>query len=168
MYKTELEEFEETGREVYQVTRDVWIQIHSNHILHWINATNEQLPINEQIQYIDINKRLCDDVIESSCFHKEQVERALRHNIEVSEEVLKDYAGLKEKIQAEQKAEQDAPRLTKDIFEILKAGDKITVNNYKLTVDKKEENSLILRIYKKRKQGIKLIIGDKAKISIGW
>jgi hypothetical protein len=154
-----LEQFEESGKEVYQVTKNEWIEIHKSHMLEWYNKTG----IAEGLQ-----NRLKTDEIESSCFHKEAVTGALKKNIDISTEVLKDYPGLKEKIKAEQERINSISVLTQEIYSTLTEGNKITVNGYKLTVYKKVNNKIICRIYRKQKQGIDLFIGERYNISIGW
>ena len=154
MYKSLLEQFEESGKEVYQVTKNEWINIMNDHYVNVCGYTQENFNTY--------------DKIEVECFHSGNVKKALENNLIVSEEVLKDYAELKEKVEIEKKKDAESPRLTKDIFNILNIGDKIKVNNYKLTVHEKDNNSLTLRLYKSRTKAIQLFIGDKANISIGW
>lgn len=153
-----LEQFEESEKEVYQVTRNEWVNIMYDHLVNTCKR-----PINE---FNNIDK------IEVECYHKEQVTGVLKKGIEVPAIVLNDYVGLKDKIISEQKAKQEKensiPVFTQDIFNTLKEGNKITVNGYKLTIHKKENKSIIARVYKKQKQAIELLIGERYNIVVGW
>lgn len=153
-----LNKFEETGKETYQVTQAEWVEIYKNHMIEWYIKTG----------IIDIKNRLEANKIESECFHRDNVRMALEKEIEVSEEVLKDYIGLKEQIQKKKEEKEKIPVFTQDIFNTLQKGNKITVNGYKLTVYNKNNNSLIARVYKKQKQAIELLIGERYNIVVGW
>ena len=84
-----LTQFEESQKEVYQVTRNEWINIKIDHMTEWYNKAK----ITEGLK-----SRLETEKIEASCFHREQVENALKKNVKVSAEVLKDYPELLKKI----------------------------------------------------------------------
>jgi len=156
---TLLTQFEESGKEVYQVTKQEWVQIYRSHMLDWYS----KIDITEGLQ-----KRLETDRIESECFHKEQVTRALKNGITVPENVLKDYIELMEKIKADQERINNIPLLTEDIYNTLTEGNRITVDGYKLTVYKKENNKITCRIYRKQKQAIELFINNRYNLVMGW
>jgi hypothetical protein len=153
-----LEQFEESGKEVYQVTQKEWLNIMYDHFINTCKRSAEE--------FYKVDK------IEIKCFHQSQVSGAIKKGIEVSEEVLKDYAGLKEqilsKLKAEEKKKNSTPILTEELYNTLQEGNKITVNGYKLTVYKKENKSIIARVYRKQKQAVELLIGDRYNIIVGW
>lgn len=168
-----LEQFEESGLEVYQVTQNKWIEIHNNHMLNWINQINKTLSENEKIK--DIENRLYANKIEAQCFHESNVFRALKDNKVVSEEVLKDYPQIIEEVKREIKAEEQkqrciesVPIFTQETFNSLNVNDKIKIGTQKVTVYKKENNDMICRLYKCRNKGIALTVGERYNISIGW
>jgi hypothetical protein len=153
--------FEESGKEVYQVSKNEWVSIMRD---HHINTCCR--PVNEFINHT---------LKEVELFHQQEVENALKNNIELPTIVLADYPSIIEKVeqvkareQAKKEAEELAPKLTQDIFNMLNIGDKITIGNTKVTVNKKENNELICKLYRSRTKGVALSIGDKANISIGW
>ena len=63
-----LNQFEESGKEIYQITKNEWVNIMRD---HFVNACKR--PLNEFEKY---------DKIEVECFHKEQVTRAIKNGIE--------------------------------------------------------------------------------------
>jgi len=153
-----MKQFEDSEKEVYQVTCQEWLNIMQDQLVNICNRSIEEFKVT--------------DTIEIKCFHKSQVEGAIRRGIEVPEIVLKDYPGIKEKIEKEVKAKQDKinsiPLLTQEIYNTLQEGNKITVNGLKLTVYRKDQNSIIGRIYRKQKQALELLIGERYNLVIGW
>ena len=169
--KTKFDLFLESEKEVFEITQTEWIEIHKSHMLKCWEITQMQ----ENIIFNDLKKRIEDDKAESILYHKEQVENALKNNIEVSQEVLKDYPTLKNEV--EQRKEQKRlreeylnllPKLTQEIFKKLNIGDKIKIDNHKVTVHKKEGTELICKLYRSKTKGIVLNIGDRSTITIGW
>jgi len=149
-----LKQFEAEGKEVYEVTREQWVNIMYD---QFVNVCSRSI---ELFNYTD--------KIEIECFHESQVKQALKEGIVVSELVLKDYAGLVENVQTKQTKIESIPILTKEICDSLQVGNKITVDGCKLTVYRKDENSIIARIYRKQKQAYELIIGERCKVIMGW
>jgi hypothetical protein len=169
--KTLLELFEESGKEVYEVTRSEWIEIHKDHTLNWIKEINKTLSKDEQIK--DIGNRLHTDSIEAGCFHQAQVERALKDGIEVSEIVLKDYKGMKDKIKAEQNRQEEIRKskieLTYDMVKDIKKNTKIMINNIKYTLIEKDTNCIVCKPYRSKNKAYQLPLGQLInKFSIGW
>lgn len=169
--KTLLEIFQESGKGIYEVTRNEWVEIHKSHALKCINAINKMSDINEQIT--DIEKRLYNDKIESESFHKAQVERALKDGIEVSEIVLKDYEGLKDKIKAEQNRQEEIRKskieLTYDMVKDIEENTKIMINNIKYTLIEKDTNCIVCKPYRSKNKAYQLPLGQLInKFSIGW
>lgn len=126
-------------------------------------------------KFNDIEKRLQDEEQEARCYHRQEVEEALEEGLSISAEILKDYPTLLKEVEErkERKRLRDErikalPKLTEDIFETLKVGDKIKIDNHKVTVYKKEGNNLICRLYRSKTKAICLKIGDRATITIGW
>jgi len=152
-----LTQFEITEKEVYEVTQNEWLTIIQDHLINTCNRSIEEFNASSKT--------------EIKCFHREQVERALKKGIEIAEIVLKDYPTLKSEVKAKQDKINSIPLLpvfTPDIYDTLQEGNKITVNGYKLTVYKKEEKSIIARIYRKQKQALELLIGERYNIIMGW
>jgi len=151
-----LDEFEKSGKEVHEVTKQEWVDIMIDHYKSF-NQYNTQSYHGE------------GDKIEFECFHKEQIERALRNNIIVDENILKDYPQLKEKIQRQIEKEQSVPIFTEDIYNTIVEGQKIVVNgHYKLTVYKKFKNGITARLYRSKKKAVDLLIGNRYTIELGW
>jgi len=149
-----MQKFEAENKEVYEVTQNEWLTIMQDHLVNTCGRSIELFN--------------ATDKIEIECFHKSQVEQALKKGIIVSELVLKDYVGLVEKVQAKQTKIESIPILTKEICDSLQVGNKITVDGCKLTVYRKDENSIIARIYRKQKQAYELIIGERYNLVMGW
>lgn len=156
-----LEQFENSGKEVYQVTQNEWVNIMKD---HFVNSCKR--PEQEFNTY---------DKIEVKCFHKSKVEGALKNGSIVPETVLKDYPGIMEEVKKEiereelkQKQYKNIPIFTQEIFNNLNIGDKITVGVQKVTVYKKEKNTLVCKLYRCKKQGIELIVGGRYNIKMGW
>jgi hypothetical protein len=159
--KSLLKQFEESEKEVYQVTQKEWINIMKEHFVNSCNRSEKEFNTY--------------DKIEVECFHKSSVEQALKKDIEVSEIILKDYPGLIEQIKIEiekekfkQKQLEATPIFTLELFNSLTKGDKITIGLQKMTVCKKENNSLICKLYRCKRKGIELTIGERCNIKIGW
>lgn len=155
---TKLEQFEESGKEVYQVTQKEWVEIMEDQHVNVCNRSQEEFD-----KYIKQEVQL---------FHKEQVFNALKDGIEISEEVLKDYPDMTEKLKIykrKQAEKESIPTITKEIISNFSEGDKITIDgHYKVTLHKKENDSIICKIYRKQKQAIILSIGDRHTLSKGW
>lgn len=149
-----LTQFEDSGKEVYEVTCQEWANIMKD---HFINSCNRSID-----EFNNTN------IIEVKCFHREQVYRALEKGIEVPEIVLRDYPTLKSELQTKQDKINSIPILTQDIFNTLQEGNKITVNGSKLTIHKKKDNSIVARIYRKRNKGLELIVGERYSLVMGW
>lgn len=169
--KTLLELFEESGKEVYEITRSEWIEIQKDHTLNWIKAVNETLNKDEKIK--DIGNRLYADSIEARCFHKAQVERALKDGIDVSETILKDYEGMKDKIKAEQNRQEEIRKskieLTYDMVKDIEENTKIMINNIKYTLIGKDTNFIVCKPYRSKNKAYQLPLGQLInKFSIGW
>lgn len=154
-------QFEDSGKEVYQVTQNEWVTIMTD---HFVNTCGHNLENVEKY-----------DTIEFKCYHQENVKRALKSKLDVSEEVLNDYPSLKKIIQIEDEREQERierinniPVLTDSTFNLLNVGNKITVNGQKFTIHKKEDQSIIARLYRKQNQAMKLHIGERYSIIVGW
>lgn len=156
---SKLDQFFESGKKVYEITQQEYIGIKIDHMLKWY----EKAGITENIE-----KRLETDKIEAECFHRDQVTWALKDNIAVPEKVLEDYIGLPEKIKEKQERINSIPLLTQELYSTLQEGNKIIVDGYKVTVHRKEDNKIICRLYKKRKQGIELYLNNRYNIIVGW
>ena len=156
---SKLDEFEQSKKEVYQVTQREWIDImHDQHVIQ-CHRTEEEF-----------NKYTMQEV---QCFHKLQVREALKQGIEVPENVLADYPTLKQEVENKLKAEQERYNsqvpLTAELLNVLQNGTKLTINNTKCTVYKKTENSLIIKLYKARTKGVELFLNERFnQFSIGW
>lgn len=152
MIETLLTKFEETGKEVYEITKQEWEQIAYNHHLKVDPYFYENLVR-----------------IEAISFHYDQVRTALEKGLTVPEEVLKDYKELKEQIKKKKAEYEKIPLVTKEVMNLFNEGDRITLNKqYKLTVYKKTENTLILKLYRSKTKGIEVKEGDRYYINIGW
>jgi hypothetical protein len=153
-----LNDFENSNLEVYEVTKNKWVEIMQNHMITWYNESD----------ITDINKRLENDNLEASLFHKEQVSKALKQGITVHEEVLKDYEGLKEEIENKLLEESQKPRITQADINNLKIGDKFKLNDYKLTVYKFENENVVAKLYRSKTKAILIKNGDDGIITLGW
>lgn len=110
------------------------------------------------------------DLLECNLFHKEQVYRALLKNIEVSEFVLSDYEEslqdkAKQEIEKIKQIESEKSLLSSTDLEI---GDKLILENIKVTFIKQDENDLYFRIYKKHKKCFVIKNNTMIKHTIGW
>lgn len=156
---SKLEDFEKSGKEVYQVTLSEWLDImHDQHVIQCHRTEQEFSQCTMQ---------------EVKCYHKQEVTGALKEGIEVPANVLFDYPTLKQEIENKLKAEQKQYNkqipLTTELLNMLQEGTKLTINNTKVTVYQKTENSLIVRLYKAHKKGVKFLLDDRFnQFSIGW
>lgn len=155
---TKLEQFEESGKEVYQVTQKEWVEIMEDQHVNVCNRSQEEFD-----KYTKQEVQL---------FHKEQVFNALKDGIKISEQALKDYPDMIEKLEIykrKQAEKESVPIITKEIILNFSEGDKITIDgHYKVTLYKKENDSIICKIYRKQKQAIRLSIGDRHTLVKGW
>lgn len=169
--KTLLDIFEESNKEVYEVAKNEWINIIKDNTLNYIKELNNSLSSDRKI--IDIENRLENEVLEAICFHREQVENALKNNIQVSDEVLKDYIGLKEKILEDKikaiEKEKSKILLTYENMKELKINAKIMIDNYKMTLKEITNNYIICKPYRSKNKLWKISLNEKVNnFSIGW
>ena len=162
-------EFLESNIEVYELTQNEWVEIHNNHMMECWKITQQQ----SNIKFNDINKRLERETIEAKCFHKAQVESALKNGLEVSKTVLKDYEGLNEQIKERQRKaiEKENSRilLTYDMIKDIKANTKLVIDGYKVTLKEIKEDCIICKPYKTRNKTWKVSLNCKiSKFAIGW
>jgi len=156
---SKLDDFEQSKKEVYQLTQNEWLVImHDQHV--------NQCGRTEQ----EFNQYTAQEV---KCFHREQVREALKEGISVPEKVLADYPTLKQDIENKQKAEQEKYNkqipLTSELLATLQNGNKIMVNGNKLTVHHKTDNSVIARLYKSHNKAIELFVNERFNsFIIGW
>lgn len=156
--KTLLDFFEESGKEIFEITQKEWVNISLDNIKY----CDSLLGINTDEVTLEIKTGEAED------YHKNIVLEALRNNIIVSNEVMKDYPNLIEVVNNERKEEQQKIELINYLPE-LKEGVKITVDGSKLTIVNKDKDSILCRLYRSRKKGIRINLTDKLNsFSIGW
>ncbi len=156
---SKLDNFETTGKEVYQVTQNEWIDIMYDQHVNQCGRTEQEFN-----QY---TKQ------EIECYHKQEVRKALEKGISISEKILADYPNLKQEVENKLRVEQERYNnqiaLTPELLATLQDGNKIMVNGNKLTVHHKTDNSIIARLYKSHNKAIELFINERFNsFVIGW
>ena len=149
-----LEKFMNENKEVYQVTKNEWVEIMRDHHLNSCNRTQEEFE-NHTKQEVE-------------CYHLEQVRNALKQEISITEAVMLDYPGLIEKTQARKQEEQNKPKITLEQIQNLKINDKIMIDHYKFTVHSITDNKVVARLYKSKRKAIEITEGMYGKLSLGW
>lgn len=132
--------------------------------------------LNEVIKYYKENAKMCKmNKIQTESYlrdvkinHKIEVLNAYKKGIELRNEVIEDYRGDIENIKNMNEKENKI-YIDDNFIKALKEGCKLTIDDFKVTVVKIKENSIILRLYRKKKKGIELCVGDKINsYSLGW
>jgi len=153
-----MQQFDESGKEVYQVTCQEWINIiYNQHVVICNRSTEEFETVTKQ---------------EATMFHYEQVFGALKKGIIVDSLIVAGHPRIKDELNRYNQRQLEKlaiPVVTEEVYSSLNEGDKITINNhYKVTVYKKELNKIICKIYRCKNKAVNILIGDRYNISIGW
>lgn len=148
-----LDRFELEGKEVYQATRNEWVEIMKDHELTW------------GLSLEDFERYTRQDV---EVYHKQETYSAFKKGIAIPDEVLRDYPEFKAMLDKEHKKEEAYNSLPLVAELQLKEKDKVIIDNNKYTVERLDDDGIIFRLYRTTKKGIKIFNNQKYNIIRGW